>query len=133
MDQERLTKEQIDLGAEFLREFHKKVPVCVAFWLRKLDSPRWRFYVVSRKVTTKNFAAIYGEVIRVLRPMPVDPDFEQSCITVIGAKDARAKAALEARARHPDARWIRMRDTEFGGERIAEVYIYHSSVMALVS
>lgn len=64
MGEELLVAEQIDAGAELVRDFNEYAPVSVAFWVVPADSDDVFLYVASDDIDDRNFDVAYGEVLR---------------------------------------------------------------------
>jgi hypothetical protein len=125
MDQGPLFGEQIDVGAKFLTEFQKYVPISAAYWTKDRDSGSWSLVVASDQITDKNFDLAYGEVVRISGAIQ-DPQFDPFQIKVVGSDDRLAKAALELRQRYPGLSPVRRHGIVLGGIAVDEVYIYPS-------
>lgn len=124
--------EEIDAGAELVREFDKYEPVKAAFWLKASDEDHRYLYIASERIDDTNFDVAYGEVLRLAGKMPsiyLDP-FRMK---LIGADDPLAKAALDIQKRFPGRMGTRFGGKAFGGISVDEVYIYPSPLPAPVS
>jgi hypothetical protein len=127
MDQGPLVIEQIDAGANFLREFGKKATVLAAFWLKASEEGLWYLYVASDEFSDKNLDVAYGEVLRVAGEMR-NPYFDPFQVKLIKGDHPLAKAALEILQRFPGRMATRLHRRNFGGTSADEVYIYPTPV-----
>ncbi len=64
MDQSPLVMEEINAGAEIVRQFENYEPVKVAFWLKASDDDHRYLFIASDKIDDTNFDIAYGEVLR---------------------------------------------------------------------
>jgi hypothetical protein len=132
MDQGPLVTEEIEAGAELVREFDKYEPVKVAFWLKASDEDHRFLYIASEHINDTNFAVAYGEVLRLsdkLHSIYLDP-FR---VKLIGADDPLARAAVEIHQRFAGHTAARIGGKVFGGISIDDAYIYPSPLPACVS
>jgi hypothetical protein len=118
--------EEIDAGAELVREFDKYEPVKAAFWLKARDEDHRYLYIASERIHDTNVDVAYGEVLRLvdkLQSIYLDP---------FRADDPLAKAAADIHKRFPGRMATRFGGTTFGGISVDEVYIYPSPLPAPV-
>ena len=123
MGEELLVNEQIDAGADFVRDFNDYVPVSVACWVVPADSENEFLYIASDDIDDTNFDVAYGEVLRRLRGKRsqwLDP-FQ---IKLINSSDPIAQDALRIRDRYPARLATRYGGTSIGGTSIDGAYIY---------
>jgi hypothetical protein len=125
MGQEPLVAEQIDAGAEFLREFDSYAPVSVACWLNPTGTDSWYLYVASDEIDDSNIGVAYGEVLRTLgakRDRWLDP-FQ---VRLLNSSDPIAGNAIQIRDRYPASMAARYQSSSMGGMSIEGAYIYPS-------
>jgi hypothetical protein len=127
MDQGPVVTEQVDAGAELIREFDKYVPVRSAFWLKESEDRQWYLYLISDRIDDSNFDAAYGEVLRLAQMHPT-PWLDPFQVKVAGAKDPIAKAVLDIQSRYPGKLATRLRNRQLGDVSVDEVYIYALTV-----
>jgi hypothetical protein len=123
MGEELLVTEQIDAGAEFVRDFNDYVTVSVAFWVVSAESDDVFLYVASDNIDDSNFDVAYGEVLRRLsgkRSQWLDP-FQ---IKLLNSSDPIAEDAMRIRDRYPAALVTRYDGSSLGGTSIDGAYIY---------
>lgn len=123
MGGELLVNEQIDAGAEFVRDLNDFVPVAVAFWIIPSESNDVFLYVASDDIDDHNFDVVYGEVLRKLsgsRNQWLDP-FQ---IKVLNSSDPIAQDAMRIRDRYPALVATRYGGSSLGGTSIDRAYIY---------
>ena len=100
MDSELLVTEQIDAGAEFVRDFNDYVPVSVACWVIPAESDNVFLYIASDAIDDSNFDVAYGEVLRKLRGKTrrgLDP-FQ---VKLVNTSHPIAQDAIKVRDRDP--------------------------------
>ena len=123
MAQGPLVNEEIEAGAEFLREFANYAPIESAFWLRPDPEDRCDLYVVSDQIESKNSREARMEVGRITGKLD-DPHLESLLVRFVRSDDKRAKAAAELRQRYPKAKAIHYRNKNFAGRDTDELYLY---------
>lgn len=132
MDYGQLVTEEADAGAELAREFDKYEPVKVAFWLKASDDGHRYLYIASDRIDDNNIDVAYGEVLRLTNRMQslyLDP-FR---VKLVGSADPLAQAAIKINERYPGRTATRLGGQSFGGVFADDVYIYPSSLPAVVS
>ena len=132
MDQGPLVKEEIEAGAELVREFDKYASIKVAFWLKASDDPYRYLYLVSERVTDADVRDAYGEVVRIKNQM-TSPDFNLFRTKIVPADHPLAKAAAGIQDRYPHQLGRRFGSTPFGDVFADDVYIYPTPLPASVS
>jgi hypothetical protein len=123
MGQELLVNEQIDAGAEFVRDFDDYVPISVAFWIISADTDDVFLYIASDDIDDSNFDVAYGEVLRKLsgkRSQWLDP-FQ---IKLVNSSDPIAQDAIKIRDRYPAPLVTRYGGSSIGGTSIDGACIY---------
>jgi len=123
MGEELLVNEQIDAGAEFIRDFNDYVPVSVAFWIVLPESESVFLYIASDDIDDRNFDVAYGEVLRKLsgkRSQWLDP-FQ---IKLVNSSDPIAQDAMRIRDRYPGPLVTRYGGSSLGGTSIDGACIY---------
>ena len=123
MDPNPLVNEQIEAGAQFLREFERYAPIESAFWLKEEEETQCHLYVASAQINDKNFDLAYYE-IGVLTQKMDDPHLEVFDVRLIWGNDRRVQAAVELRQRYPKAKAIHYRNKTFAGRPVDELYLY---------
>ncbi len=126
MDQEPLVSEEIDAGAELVRQLDKYVPVKAAFWLKDSEEGQWYLYVASDEINDRNLDVVYGEVLRLAGQM-ASPDLDPFRVKLIPAGDPLAQAALDIHRRYPRPMATRFGGKSFGGMSVDGVYLYPAS------
>lgn len=123
MGQDLLVTEQIDAGAEFLRDFNNYVPVSVACWVNPAESESVFLCIASDEIDDSNVDVAYGEVLRRLgtrRSQWLDP-FQ---VKLLNSSDPIAKDAIQIRDRYPAKIPTRYNGASIGGMSIKSAYIY---------
>jgi hypothetical protein len=118
-----LVNEQIDAGADFVRDFNDYVPVSVACWIVPADTDDVFLYIASDDIDDSNFDVAYGEVLRKLsgkKRQWLDP-FQ---IKLVNTSDAIAQDAIEIRDRYPAPLVTRYGGSSIGGMSIDGACIY---------
>lgn len=125
MGQELLVIEQIDAGADFVRDFNDYCCVAVACWINPAESDNLFLYIASDEIDDSNFDVAYGEVLRRLsgkRSQWLDP-FQ---IKLVNSSDPIARDAIEIRDRYPAKLPTRYHGSSIGGMSIDDAYVYPS-------
>jgi hypothetical protein len=121
--------EEIDAGAELVREFDKYAPVKAAFWLKAGDEDYRYLYIASEQIDGANIDVAYGEVLR-LADKIASPFLDPFRVKLLNASDPLAKAAAEVNERFAGRMATRFGGRSFGGVSVDDVYIYPSLVHA---
>jgi hypothetical protein len=132
MDHGPLVMDEINAGAELVREFDRYEPVKVAFWLKASDEVHRYLYIASDRISDANSDQAYGEVLRLANHMQ-SLYLNPFRVKVISAEDPLAKAAVAINKRFPGRMATRFEGESFGGISVDDVYIYPSPLSALVS
>ena len=119
MDYGPLVAEEIDAGAELVRQFDQYEPVAAAFWLKASDEEYRYLYIASEQ--PDGITAAYREVFRLASRSPVLDPFR---VKLIGVANPLAQAALEIHARFPALLPTRLGGMSFGGQSADDVYVY---------
>jgi hypothetical protein len=127
MDQDPLVMEQIDAGANFLREFAKHVTVLAAFWLKASEEHHWYLYVASDDVEGERLTLAYREVRRIAGEMRT-PYLDLFRVKLIGRKDRVTEAVLQILQLYSGPIPIRLHRRNFGRISFEEIYIYPTPV-----
>jgi hypothetical protein len=125
MGHELLVTEQIEAGADFLRDFNDYVPISVACWLNPAGSDNLFLYIASDEIDDSNIDVAYGEVLRILgakRSQWLDP-FQ---VKLLNSSDPIASDAIQIRDRYPAKIPTRYHGSSIGGASIEGAYIYPS-------
>ena len=123
MGQELLVIEQIDAGADFVRDFNDYLPVAVACWVNPAESDNLFLYVASDEIDDSNFDVAYGEVRRILSGKK-SPWLDRFQIKLVSSADPIARDAIEIRDRYPARTPTRYNGSSIGGTSIDSAYIY---------
>jgi hypothetical protein len=123
--------EEIDAGAELVREFDKYAPVEVAFWLKASDEEQRYLYIASEQINDTNLDVAYGEMLRLAQQMQ-SPYLDPFRVKLIGAQNPLAQAAAEVNRRFPGRVATRFGGKSFGGLSVDDVHIYPSPLPAAV-
>jgi len=123
MGEELLVNEQIDAGAEFVRDFNACFPVSVAFWVVPAESDDALLYISSDDINDSNIDVAYGEVLRKFRGKRsqwLDP-FQ---VKLVNSSDPIARQATEIRDRYSSPAVTRYGGSSLGGTSIDGACIY---------
>jgi hypothetical protein len=123
MGDELLVSEQVDAGADFVRDFNDYVTVSVACWVIPADSDDAFLYIASDDIDDSNFDVAYGQVLRKLsgkRSQWLDP-FQ---IKLVNTSDPIAQDAIEIRDRYRAPLVTRYGGSSLGGMSIDGACIY---------
>ena len=123
MGEELLVNEQIDAGADFVRDFNDYVPISVACWVIPADSEDVFLYIASDSIDDSNFDIAYGEVLRKLsgrKNQWLDP-FQ---VKLVNSSDPIAQDAIDIRDRYPAPLVTRYGGSSLGGTSIDGACIY---------
>jgi hypothetical protein len=131
MGQAQLVKEEIDAGAELVREFDKYEPVRVAFWLKASDDAHRYLYLASDRIDDANITEAYGEVLRLASQID-SPYLDPFRVKLLNTSDPLAQAAAEINRRFPSRVATRFGGNSFGGVSTDDVYLYPSPLPATV-
>ncbi len=129
MDRGPLVREEIDAGAEFVREFDKYEPVKAAFWLKAADDDFRYHYIASDKIDDANKMAAYGEVLRLADKIQ-SPFLDPFRVKLLNANEQLVKAALEINEGFAIRVPTRLGGMSFGGVSVDDVCIYPSPLPA---
>lgn len=121
MGEELLVNEQIDAGAEFVRDFDDYMPVAVACWVIRAESDDVFLYIASDKITDDNFDVAYRQVLQKLRSHQWLDPFQ---IKLVNSSDPIAQDAIEIRDRRTAPLVTRYGGSSIGGTSIDCAYIY---------
>jgi hypothetical protein len=123
MDQRPLVSDDIETGADLVKEFAKFSPVQVAFWLKATDENQRFLYIASDAADNGQRTDAYRQVLKIiakLQPVYFDP-FQ---VKLIRSDDALAKAAISIRDRFPARIGTHLGGNLFAGILVDDVYIY---------
>ncbi len=132
MDSGPLVAEQIDVGARFLNEFRKFLPVQVAFWLKESEEPSPQLYVASDQLNEHNFDLAVDEMIRIIGQLQ-DPSLDVFGVGLLVTDQELAQAVLELVRRFGGKKPIRLYGLGLAMRSVDEVYVYPSPVPAAVA
>lgn len=134
MDQGPLVSDEIDAGAELVREFDKSIhgPVEVAFWLKSAESDYRYLYIASKHVHERNLWSAYAEIVKLIYRKR-SPFLDPFRVKLLNANDTLARAAIEVNENFPAPIGTRLGGIMFGGRYVDDVYIYPSPLPAEVS
>ena len=131
MDQGALVTAETDAGAELVCQLDRYTPVKAAFWIKESEGGRWYLYIASDQIRDCNLDATYGEVLRLAGQM-ASPYLDPFQVKLIPASDPLAQAALDIHRRYPGDVAIRLGGMHFGGMSMDGLYLYPTSVTALI-
>ena len=131
MGQAQLVKEEIDAGAELVREFDKYETVSVAFWLKASDDAHRYLYLASERIDDANITEAYGEVLRLASQID-SPYLDPFRVKLLNTADPLARAAADINRRFPSRVATRFGGNSFGGVSTDDVYLYPSPLPAAV-
>lgn len=123
MDQGPLVKEEIEVGAAFVRELDRHVPVKAAFWLKESDGVFRYLYVVSDQVKDTNLDVAYGQAFQVANAMD-SPYLDPFRLKLLNSEHPLARAAVEVYQSLHRQGATRLGWGVFGGLTVDDVYIY---------
>ncbi|MSU78453.1 MAG: hypothetical protein EXS16_10205 [Gemmataceae bacterium] len=123
MDRGPLVNEEINAGAELVREFDKFEPVKGAFWLKADDEEQRYLYIASDRIDGTNIDVAYGAILRLTKRIR-SPYLDPFRVKLINAKDPLAKAATDINSRFPNRIAGRFAAGSFGGLSVDDAYIY---------
>jgi hypothetical protein len=123
MDTSPLVMDEIDAGAEFLKQLHAYQPVKAACWLREGEDEERYLYVALEGLTEDNFDVAYGEVLRITAAMK-EHYLDPFRVKLISKSDPVARAVMDIYRRFPGRIPTRFNGRVFGERAVAEIYIY---------
>ncbi len=123
MDTSPLVTDEINAGAEFLKQLHNYQPVMAGCWLRETEDEERYLYAVLDGLTDNKTGNAYLEVLRVTQQMK-DHYIDPFRVKVIGNDHPIAKALAEHYRRYPGPIPTRPSGRVFAGSGFVEVYIY---------
>lgn len=123
MGEEFLVNEQIDAGADFVRDFDEYAGVSVAFWIVPIESENRFLYIASDEISDGNIDVAYGEVLRRIKRWR-SPWLDPFQIKLVNTSDPIACDAIRIRDRTPTPLPTRYGGSSIGGLNIDEAYIY---------
>jgi hypothetical protein len=100
--------------------------VTAAFWLKRSDDEKWRFYVVSPAAENERLNEAYSRLIRLIRARPQPHWLDPLEVKLIGPNHAVAKDVLAIHTRTPGTNGypIRWGGTQLGNIHIDDAYLY---------
>ena len=125
MDHGPLVTEEIDAGADLVRQFNEYAPVVAAFWLKASDENQRYLYLASEEIKDTNIDLAYGELVRLAGKMG-STFLDLFRVKLINAADPLAKAVLEINQRYPGKLPMRFGGSFLGGIGVDDAYIYPS-------
>ena len=123
MGEELLVNEQIEVGADFVRDFNDYVAVSVACWVIPAESEGPFLYVASDNIDDSNIDDAYGEVLRRLS-VRKNQWLDAFQVKLINSSDPIASDAIRIRDRYPAPLATRYGGSSIGGTSIDGAYIY---------
>lgn len=122
MDQAALVMDEIEAGSTLIRQLNPIAEIKVAFWLRRDEEEGKKLYLASDEFISANRPTAYGEVRRILEDQQmIFLRFDE--VSLLSGDDRWAIAAL---GWSKDRLGTKLRSTSFGGEHVADAYIYPS-------
>lgn len=126
MGQMSLVTEEIDAGAELIREFNDYMVVLAAFWLKASDEDNRYLYITPSQLNESNFRSAYKYVFEVAEKLN-SPYLDPFRVKLIESSNKLSKAAIEILNRYPARVPTRFGGNTFGGMSVDDVYIYPPS------
>jgi hypothetical protein len=124
MDSRPLVTEEIEAGAELIREFDKFMPVRAAFWLFPSERSRWLLYIASDAIDDRTKSDGYGEVGRLVEAIR-SPHLDLFQVKLMSASDPVAVDILALHERYAGKFPIQYRDEKrFGRMNVEGAYLY---------
>ena len=123
MGQELLVIEQIDAGADFVRDFNDYCCVAVACWINPAESDNLFLYIASDEIDDSNIRDAYGQVLDRLRGKRT-PWLDPFQIKLVNSADPIARDAIKIRDRYPAKMATRYNGPSLGRTSIDGAYIY---------
>jgi hypothetical protein len=123
MGDEILVDEQIEAGADFVRDFDAYFPVSVAFWTIPADSDNLFLYIASDGINDRNVHDAYGEVLRRLSGK-ASSSLDPFQVKLISSSNPIARGAIQIRDRYPVKLPTRTNVSSIGGMGIEGACIY---------
>lgn len=122
MDQKVLVTNEIEAGANLIRELGEFAPIKAAFWLKRDEEDQKKLYLASDRFNWADRPAAYREVLRILSGAPTGLlDYDE--VSLLPGDDRWVAAAEEWSGGRVGTK---LRSTSFAGEYITEAYIYPS-------
>lgn len=132
MDNGPLVTEEIDAGAELIRQFDQYAPIKAAFWLRASGDDARYLYLASDQVRDTNLYEAYGEVVRLIDQID-NPYLSIFRVKIIYGTNPLALSAAEINEQYPNRFGTRLKGQTLGNLIIEDVYIYPPSVLVATS
>ncbi len=123
MGEDLLVNEQIEAGADFVRDFNDYVCVSVACWVIPAASEGSFLYVASDDIDDSNIDDAYGEVLRRLS-VKKNQWLDAFQVKLVNSSDPIASDAIRIRDRYPATLATRYGGSSIGGTSIDGAYIY---------
>ncbi len=123
MDKGPLVKEEIEAGAELVREFNKFMPVKAACWLKSSETGRWHLYIATDEVNGGSTLRGYGEIVR-LTHAKRNFYLDSQRVKLIGSETPIARAVRDIQELYPGPTPIRYNEMFFGDTNVDEAYLY---------
>lgn len=123
MDPKPLVTEEIDAGAELVREFDKFMPVKAAFWLYPSEKGRWLLYIASDEIEDRTIRDGYMELVRLTESMR-NPYLDLFQVKLKSGGDPLVAAIMALHQRYPGKFPIRYGERRFGKLSVDAAYLY---------
>jgi len=123
MDTSPLVIDEINAGAEFLKQLNDYQPVTAACWLRESEDEERYLFAALDGLTPETSQTAYGEVSRITGEMR-DNYLDPFRVKLIGQDHPVAKAVGEIYRRYPGPIPTRLNGRVFAGSSFEEIYVY---------
>lgn len=123
MDSGPLVREDIEVGAELVREFDKLEPVTTAFWMKLPDEPKRDLYIAIERLHEIGLFEAYKQVLQLAKNLE-SGYLDTFRVKLIAADHQLARTAVDIRNRFPSPQATRYGPSMFGDVFADDVYIY---------
>lgn len=122
MGEEILVNDQIEAGADFVRDFNDLFAVSLAFWVVPAETDSRYLYIASDDIDDSNFDVAYREVVRRLRGRR-NPWLDPFQVRLVNSTEPIAVDAMRIRDQHLAPLGVRYGGS-LGRMTIDAAYIY---------
>jgi len=123
MDPRTLVTEEIEAGAELVREFDKFMPVKASLWLHPTEKGCWLLYIISEAIDGGTLRDGYHDVGR-LMDIQRSPYLDIFQVKLLSAEDPVAVAVWRLHERFYGRFPIRYGEMTFGRLSVDAAYLY---------
>jgi hypothetical protein len=127
MDSTTLVSDLVKDGKKIIEQLPQDgFEVTAAFWLKRAEDGRWRFYIISPVAESERINEAYSRLIPLIRRMPELEWLDPLEVRLIGPNDAIAKDVLAVHASplYPKSRPIRWHGWKLGNVSVEGAYLY---------